>query len=145
MRPSWMDSFLQRNKLFQEKPKLHDYRNQALQSGRNCVIKPLGDDRHFHIQGWGHGLKELDFLLLAHPMLGWEVYRIESLAYWAESIAAGSFNDDPRDMWEATATWVPKDALNPFGFANIRDFKDIKAELLAMRVGSARNRRAQPM
>jgi hypothetical protein len=139
MIPWWID-FL-RSKPAALKARLHDYRNQALQSGRNCVIKPLGDNKHFHLQGWGCGLKESDCLLLAHPMLGWEVYRLESLAYWDESAAAGAFNDDPRDLWVATATWVPKDALNPFDFSNIRDFKDIKAELLAMRVGSARQRR----
>lgn len=119
------------------KPKLHDYRFESMQWGRNCLHPSrLADTPFFHGAGWGKGLLPGDVVIYSgSPGAAWRAFLIHEVAY----------DEKLETQWGAVLTELAQDELNPFEFSNTGSFPEIKAALLAKKVGSERVRRALPM
>lgn len=77
----------------------HDYRIR--QWGHDYVILQIyNGGLEIYISGWGLGIAEGDYLLIAHTK-GEARYKIESIRYV----------DDPADMWFANATFTPRSVI----------------------------------
>ena len=123
------------------KPKIHDYRASAMTWGRNCLHPSrLGESPFWHGTGWGKGLLPGDVVIFSETNYGngvdaWRAFRVHEVAY----------NEKLETQWGALFSEIQPIELNPFEFSNTGSIPDIKARLLALRVGSDRMRRAQPM
>lgn len=74
----------------------HDYRIRGW--GHDYVIHAVHNGGlEIDISGWGSGINEGDYLLMAHAK-GEARYEIESIRYV----------DDPADMWFAKAVFAPR-------------------------------------
>jgi len=72
-------------------PRTHDYRRRYW--GHDYTWRPDPDSKGHtgSAIGWGAGISEGDFLILAGPDGGGSPYRVVSIRYFS----------DPKDMWEA--------------------------------------------
>jgi hypothetical protein len=77
--------------------KMHDYaENRGW--GHDLNFRPIGDGEKATASGWGYGIEEGDFLMLAnkHSPDGRTKYRVDAIRYeW-----------NPRDMWHADLSYV---------------------------------------
>lgn len=75
--------------------RVHDYRDRH--GGHDYTLTSNPDPVTARITGWGHGIREGDYLAIPRPQDGCALYRIEALRY----------TDDPPDMWFTTSRLLP--------------------------------------
>jgi hypothetical protein len=79
-------------------PVTHDYTRRGW--GHDYAFETNDGGQSGEMTGWGRGIREGDFLLLAHPAsrAGSSRYRVDKITY----------RFDPNDMWNAKVTFAPR-------------------------------------
>ncbi len=83
-------------------PATHDYGPGKRYWGHDYTFTPIDDGQRGRATGWGKGIRQGDYLLLANGDQSTR-YRVESIKY-GNSVSLGS----PDDMWKATLTFAPR-------------------------------------
>lgn len=79
-------------------PQTHDYTRKTWGHNYEVMAVKRGG-MELRLCGWGHGIKEGDYLILENGS-GSTRYKVESIAY----------RTDPPDMWFANAVFAPRQA-----------------------------------
>lgn len=75
---------------------VHDYTLRG--PGHDYNFNPRNDGLEASMIGWGRGIKDGDYLILAHQDGDTTRYRVKSINYFM----------DPRDMWKADVEFAPR-------------------------------------
>lgn len=82
------------------RPQTHDYTNPGW--GHDYIFEPVEEGLKGNMMGWGHGLKNGDYLLLKNGNSSTR-YKIESVEYLG----------NPPDMWKAKVRFYPRTETHP--------------------------------
>lgn len=79
-------------------PATHDYRERRW--GHDYTFEPNDGGLVAKMAGWGHGIRQGDYLILEAPADQGTRYRVREVRYCA----------DPSDMWFAKVEFAPRSA-----------------------------------
>ena len=81
--------------MFWRKRKTHDYSRRCW--GHDYTFDPIDNGLRGAMMGWGHGLKQGDYLILENKDKSTR-YQIEKIDYFS----------DPNDMWSADVVFASR-------------------------------------
>jgi MioC protein len=88
-------SFLPSPKEDKNGVRTHDYTKRG--PGHDYTLDPIDGGKRISISGWGHGIRNGDYIILPNGE-GTTRYRFIEISYYA----------DPRDMWHGRAAFAPR-------------------------------------